>query len=33
MFHLLRVKEREEVAYVLPLEGEGERRSGVCSTF
>ena len=26
MFHLLRVREREEVACVLPFEGEGERK-------
>ena len=31
MFYLLR--ERDELAYVPPFEGEGERRSGVCSTF
>ena len=33
MFHLLRVRERDEVVYVLPFEGERERPSGVCSTF
>ena len=31
MFYLLRVRERDEVACVLPF--EGERGSGLCSTF
>ena len=33
MFHLLRVRERDEVMYVLPFEGDRERGSGLCSSF